>query len=151
MVSVTDDDPALRHQLYALAVEMADRVSARRGAANSFYLTVSSALVALAGFAADSDADASTVARAISVAGLLLCVGWWLQLRSYRDLNAAKFAVIQKIERNLPIKVFCEEWDILKRDRVKWWRKWYAELGWVERAIPILFGCVFAFLVWTAR
>lgn len=36
-------------ELYKLAVEMADRIAARRGVANSFFLTVSTGLAALLG------------------------------------------------------------------------------------------------------
>ncbi|MGW1594955.1 RipA family octameric membrane protein [Streptomyces sp. NPDC002343] len=36
--------------LYKLAVEMADRVSARRGTANAFFLSVQTALVTVLGF-----------------------------------------------------------------------------------------------------
>ncbi|GHI47573.1 RipA family octameric membrane protein [Streptomyces albidoflavus] len=37
-------------ELYKLAVEMADRVSARRGTANAFFLSVQTALVTLISF-----------------------------------------------------------------------------------------------------
>jgi hypothetical protein len=38
-------------ELYKLAVEMADRVSARRGTANAFFVTVNTALLAFLGLA----------------------------------------------------------------------------------------------------
>src|SRR5581483_4789886 len=75
------DDGRLIEQ-YKLAAEMADRVSARRGAANGFYFTVSSALLATS--------ESLSLATA-SAAGIVLACAWWLQLRSYRNLNAAKF------------------------------------------------------------
>src|SRR5438105_4339451 len=37
---------AVRFEQYKLAAEMADRISARRGTANAFYFTISSALLA---------------------------------------------------------------------------------------------------------
>ena len=40
------EEQAVLFEQYKLAVEMADRVSARRGTANAFYFTVSSALLA---------------------------------------------------------------------------------------------------------
>ena len=65
---------------------------------------------------------------------------WWLQLRSYRDLNRAKFDVITRIERDyLEPRIFTDEWDSLKKDRVPGWRKRYAELGTVERVVPLIF------------
>lgn len=124
--------------LYKLAVEMADRISARRTTANGFFLTVESGLVALLGNKAfDSEA--------VSVAGILLALTWWLLLRSYRDLNRAKFVVITEMEARLPVRVFAQEWEALKVDPVPVWRRRYAELGWVERVVPLVFVAVFVF------
>jgi hypothetical protein len=69
-------------ELYKLAVEMADRVSARRAVANSFFLTVNTALAALLG--------SGSFRWYVSVAGIVFAVTWWALLRSYKELNAAK-------------------------------------------------------------
>lgn len=129
---------AVYMDLYKLAVEMADRVSARRTTANGFFLTAESALVALLGNKTfDSDA--------VSVAGILLALTWWLLLRSYRDLNRAKFNVITGMEAKLPAQVFGQEWETLKSDPVRGWRKRYAELSLIERVVPVVFVAVFVF------
>jgi len=120
---------------YKLAVEMADRVSARRGAANTFFITASAALVTAVG--SDKIADSA------GVAGLALAAGWWLVLRSYRDLNRAKWQVINKMEKTLPAKPFSDEWASLKKDPVSKWRPRYAELSTVERAAPVAFAILF--------
>ena len=77
--------------LYKLAVEMADRNSARRMLANSFFASVNTGAVALLG------------ARAspwyVAAAGILLAVVWWALLKSYRDLNTAKYAIILEMEK----------------------------------------------------
>jgi hypothetical protein len=122
---------------YKLAVEMADRVSARRATANGFFLTAQTTLIALM---AVKDLDRDWVAGA----GLVLAITWWLLLRSYRHLNGAKWQVIQEIEQHLPLQPFSDEWECLKRDPVKSWRPRYAELGLVERLVPLLFAAVFA-------
>jgi hypothetical protein len=77
---------------YKLAVEMADRVSGRRGAANGFYLTAASALLAT------SEGLSLAVA---AIAGMALSLAWWAQLTSYRNLNAAKWKVIGNLEKEL--------------------------------------------------
>jgi hypothetical protein len=130
--------PVAYMDLYKLAVEMADRISARRTAANGFFLTAESALVALLGNDA-FDGDA------VSIAGSLLAVAWWLLLRSYRDLNRAKFDVIIGMEARLPVQIFGQEWEALKADPVPSWRNRYAELNWVERVVPIVFVVIFLF------
>lgn len=53
-----------------------------------------------------------------ALAGSVIAASWWLLLRSYRDLNKAKFAVILRIERDyLDLQLFDEEWKELKKAR----------------------------------
>jgi hypothetical protein len=129
--------------LYKLAVEMADRVSARRSTANSFFLAVQTALVTLLGVEGLGD-------DAVAGAGLVLASAWWLLLRSYRKLNAAKFKVIGEMEEALPVQIFNEEWKRLRgqdpqararaRDR-------YAELGIIEQLVPAVFAVIYAITI----
>src|SRR5262249_5620092 len=113
-------------ELYKLAVEMADRVSARRATANTFFLTVNTGLAALLG--------GKELRWYVAVAGIFFALTWFLLLRSYRRLNAAKFQVILEMEKSLPVRPFTDEWEILKpkTDAAKRGRK-YLELGQVER------------------
>ena len=133
-------------ELYKLAVEMADRVSARRSLANTFFLTVNTGLVTLMG--------TSEVLRwYIPVAGLLFAITWWALLKSYRDLNGAKFAVILGMEKQLPVRVYGDEDDrlrpgervkfALRRATLKEWIAQYRELNRVERVVPIVFGAIY--------
>jgi hypothetical protein len=143
---MSDDDGRLLEQ-YKMAAEMADRISARRGAANGFYFTVTSALLAT---------SESLSLAAASGAGIALSAAWWMQLRSYRNLNAAKYVVINKLEERLPAKVFTDEWEILKRKSVErtvlrskvLWRlgqplSRYVELGVVEQVVPFVYLALF--------
>jgi hypothetical protein len=132
-------DPGVMEQ-YKLAVEMADRISARRATANGFFLTVQTTLLALM---AVKGLDRAWVAAG----GIVLAGTWWLLLRSYRDLSSAKWKVIQAIEEQLPVQPFADEWGYLKRDPVSWWRPRYAELGFVERLVPAVFGLLFIAII----
>ncbi|MFD5462339.1 hypothetical protein ACFWIQ_05825 [Kitasatospora sp. NPDC127059] len=130
-------------ELYKLAVEMADRVSARRGAANAFFLSVQTALVTVVGLGIPQLRETAWWAVvAVTAAGLTLSLAWWLQLRSYRDLNTAKFKVINAIENNLPAKVFTDEWSHLKQTPRPGYKR-YAELGISERLVPWVFAAVY--------
>lgn len=134
--------------LYQLSVEMADRVSARRGTSNAFFLTVQTALVAFMGLNFSTSADTSpTGLVVVALAGILLSVTWWLQLRSYRDLNRAKFEVIHRLEEGLVAKPFSDEWTSLKQDPIKGLRGRYAELGVSERLVPGVFACLYIALI----
>jgi hypothetical protein len=135
-------------ELYKLAVEMADRVSARRATANAFFLTVNTALLAFIG------SGSLDVLWLVTLAGIALSGSWWILLKSYRDLNAAKFGVILQMEENLEASVYGDEWAKVKElrpkeespqeERPKRWWEGYAELGQVERTIPLIFAALYA-------
>jgi hypothetical protein len=129
-------------EIYKLAVEMTDRVSARRAVASSFFLTAQSALVVLVGATSTDD-------WAFALPGLVLAANWWLLLRSYRILNTAKFRVIQQMEERLPAAPFRDEWLELKPERGKSWRGRYFELGLLERIVPAVFGIIFVVVLIT--
>lgn len=131
-------------ELYKLAVEMADRISARRGLANSFFLTVNTGVVAVLA--------ARNVRWYLAVAGIVFSVTWWALLRSYRELNTAKFDVILAMEERLPMRVYGEEWDRLRRAPVRFgvhraalqpWLRQYRELGRLERVVPWIFVLIY--------
>jgi hypothetical protein len=126
--------------LYRMAAEMADRVSARRGTANAFFLSVQTAFLGAMGIAAsDGNRVPWWAALVLALAGVLVSVTWWLQLRSYRALNKAKFEIINSIEPLLPVQVFSREWDVLTRAVGPWWSR-YTELGATERKVPWVFA-----------
>jgi hypothetical protein len=139
------EDPRVL-ELYKTAVEMADRVSARRATANAFFLTAQSALVAVVGLATPALLKVSWwTALAVSLAGVTLSASWWLQLRSYRDLNRAKFVVINAIEEDLPVKVFSDEWAAIQREPGGRKRR-YLQLGTTERLVPFIFAVLYVLL-----
>jgi len=97
-----DDYPAeklLDHRIeqYKLYLEMADRISTRRQTANSFFLTLNTALVALASYLS-LGAEQKRWYWLVAVAGIALSYMWYRLVRSYKDLNTAKFKVIHEIE-----------------------------------------------------
>lgn len=145
--SLTDTLPEHYFELYSLAVEMADRISGRRVIANSFFATVHTGLIAAV--------STKTFSWYVTLAGILLAIVWWALLKSYRDLNSAKFQVINSMEARLPAKIFSDEWVILKgekkeenpdisQSKMRAWLKQYRELGAVERMVPWLFAAIYA-------
>ena len=105
------NDRAVTLDLYKLAVEMADRMSARRSVANTFFLTVNTGLAALLG--------GQTLRWYVAVAGIVFAVTWWWLLQNYRRLSSAKFMVINSIERTLPVELFSEEWRHLQSTGIR--------------------------------
>jgi hypothetical protein len=139
------DARAVELDLYKLAVEMADRISARRGLANTFFLTVNTGLAALLG--------GSSLRWYVPAAGIVFSITWWWLLQSYRRLSSAKFKVINAIEPDLPVQLFSEEWRHLEATKTParlwpprkfWaWINSYHELGTVERIVPLAFACLY--------
>ena len=137
--------PGNYFELYKLAVEMADRISARRGIANSFFLTANTGVVAILG--------SQNVRWYLAAAGIVFAGAWWALLRGYRDLNSAKFEIILAMEERLPVRVYGDEWDRLRREPVRFslhrnarqaWLAQYRELGEVERIVPWVFALIYA-------
>ena len=132
-----------RLTLYQLAVEMADRTSARRGSANAFFLTAETTLVTVQGVAFASIGDAPwLIVVAMALAGIGLSLVWWLQLRSYRLLNQAKFDVILDLEKDLATAIYREEWDRLTAVEPGGAGR-YTGLGAVERVVPGIFALLY--------
>jgi hypothetical protein len=71
----------------------------------------------------------------VALTGCSISGAWWRQLQSYKLLNQAKFVVINAMEDQLPVKVFSDEWEILKQQTSS-----YIELGAIERVVPWLFA-----------
>lgn len=130
-------------ELYKLAVEMADRVSARRGNTNAFFVTVNTALL---GFVSTVQLDPSWP---VAVGGFVLSLTWAALIKSYRDLNSAKFDVILRMEDELPVRVYGDEWKKLKEDP-KTLRERYAEFTKIEWIVPLVFAALYVVLFLSA-
>ncbi|HEY5622368.1 MAG TPA: hypothetical protein VIV14_01320 [Gammaproteobacteria bacterium] len=129
---------------YKLCLEMADRISSRRGAANSFFLTFNTAVVGALGAFFEEIPDAAAVV--IYAAAILFCNAWMLLLRSYRNLTSAKFKVIGLLEERLPSSPFYSaEWKALGEG--KDWRK-YIPLSPIETVVPIGFMVCYLYLAY---
>ena len=103
---------------YKLYVETADQISNRRQVANSFFVTINTALVALVGYLHVGSEPSGELHWLIAVAGVVLSYMWYRLIRSYRDLNTAKFKVIHDIETVLPVSPFDAEWEAVGRGRI---------------------------------
>ncbi|MQS39729.1 RipA family octameric membrane protein [Streptomyces katsurahamanus] len=129
---------------YKLCVEMADRVSSRRNLTNTFFLTLNTAVVATLAAVFPGEVRQPRPVWVV-LSGLLIlltqCLVWWVMMRSYRQLNAAKYAVIGALERRLPAFAYSDgEWGALGEGRD--WRR-YVPLTYVEQWVPLTFGTAY--------
>ena len=133
---------------YKLYVEMADRISQRRTSANNYLLTVNVFLTTLYSLS-NSIKDAMLQGGWIYIvpmAGIAVCLTWQSLIRSYRNINDAKFKVIQALERRLPVAPYLDEWEIAERGQ----GKFYLPISQVEILIPFIFIMLYVFLAFLA-
>jgi hypothetical protein len=140
---------------YKLYVQMADKISERRQSANSFFLTVNTALIAFLGLVASPDGggDAGVAASpplpwvlVVSTAGVVLCYSWFRLVRSYKDLNSGKFKVVHAIESRLPSSPYDAEWEAVGRGEDP---MLYLPFTHVEIWIPWVFAALYMVLaIW---
>jgi hypothetical protein len=117
---------------YKLAVEMWDRVRARRQHANSFYVTINSAIVA----ALIVKGAPEYVIAPAAIAGVAVCALWLITIMNYKTLTDGKFHVICQLEQQLPSAPFRSEPggpNLLPFTKV-------------ERSIPIVFAVLYAWV-----
>ena len=101
---------------YKLYLEMADRISSRRQSANSFFVSINTALVALNSYLAMGTKGVAEY-WLVAVSGMLLSYMWYRLVRSYKDLNTAKFKVVHEIEAQLPLALYDAEWEAIGRGK----------------------------------
>lgn len=131
-------------ELYKLFQETTEKVSDRRAKANTWMLSVNSALVVLYTLIEQDDEFIGTLGQhlwllAIPVAGVIICLAWYSLLVSYRKLNHAKFSVLMDMEKDLPYALYTHEKECLDRDK-----RW--NLSNIEGWIPLAFGALYIFL-----
>lgn len=119
---------------YKLYVEMADRISQRRTTANSYFLSVNSAILAFAGYLTSK--ESTEYLWLLAVAGGTLTLLWHSIITSYRNLNTAKWEVVHQIEKRLPISPYDAEWEAVERGKNA---KLYRPISHIERGVPWVF------------
>ena len=126
-------------ELYKLHADLADRVSQRREGANRLYVSVLAGMVAFLTVSIRIGVEgllSDLVLVLTGIFGAVLSVSWCVVIRSYRQLNSGKFAVLQELEKRLAYPFFTKESEKLKT-------KGYRRLTVVETALPAIFFALF--------
>ena len=130
-------DAATRLELYKLYLATAESVSDRRASANAWMLSINSAIVALYGYLAAAEGIAQVFwLLAIPAVGILVSATWASLLSAYATLNAAKFKVLQELERELAVPLFKREQEIYKQMRRR-------RLSLIEGGVPWCFAILY--------
>jgi len=128
----------VRFGQYKLAVEMADRMSAKRHTSNKFFITLLSGFGA---FYSLLDRLPPSLGRSIAqyvlpILPLSLCFLWRSTVLSYRKINKAKWDAIGQLEANLPSQPFTQEGTNLGPGGS-------FALTKLEKEIPVIIGLIF--------
>jgi len=125
---------------YKLYVEMADRISSRRQSTNTFFVTLNTVLISLAGYTKAATSIESFFYFITSLAGLFICYIWYRLVKSYKNLNSAKFKVVHSIEKEMPFNLFDAEWEAVGRGKDKNLYHPFTEL---ELKVPWVFFSIY--------
>lgn len=129
---------------YKIFVEMADRVSQRRDQSNRFYVTfvtaIAGLLMVLARFGTSVNGIWPVVFLISGLLGMALSFIWFLNIKSYRTLNSAKFDIINDLEQQLPYAGYSKEWELL---RPATGSPKYLQLTRIEQLVPAVIMVLF--------
>ena len=144
-----DDPERAKKELfdqYMMYQKTSEELVSRRQSVSSFYISVNAALMAFLGAVAGflNGNEKFWVLIAISVAGIILDISWLRILDAYGTLNASKMKVINLIERQLPLKLYAVEWEVMS-DKLN--SKKYVSFTDSEKRIPKLFAVVYGLTV----
>lgn len=132
------DEQILLEQ-YKLYVEAADKISERRDKINNFFLTLNTLVIGGIGYLLDKNIHLSSKYIVILPLAVILAVCWfWYRLvKSYRQLNTAKYDLIGEVEKKLPARLWSSEWYVLGegKDPSK-----YVPFSHIEQNIPAAIG-----------
>ena len=126
---------------YKLYVEMADRISARRMIANTFFLGINTAVISAMSIIYKEGFPAPKLWMLIPFITLInFCYVWWRIVKSYKQLNSGKYSIIGQIEESLPLMPYKVEWAILGKGKDG---KLYQSITHIEYWVPIFFGFLY--------
>lgn len=131
---------------YKLYLGSIERTSDRRQSANNYFLTINSLLITVVGLASQLDNifQELLIPLCVSVIGLVTCVIFWFLIRSYKQLNSGKFAVLHEIEQELPLALYQYEWKVLGSGNDK---TIYFPFSHVELLIPLCLGIIYVIVI----
>ena len=121
---------------YKMMVISTEKVTEQRSKVNNLFLTITASLLSIT-FVIGKSLEFSIIAIIVmlffTILTLIVTYSWEKLVKSYGDLNKGKFLIIDKIEKQLTINMFKDEWEILTK-RIK-----YKPNSQTEKSIVIYF------------
>ena len=137
---------------YKLFTQSVEKTSDRRQQANNYFIAINTALISLIGLSYQIKIleNVPWFKIVLAALGIVICFIFYYLIRSYKQLNTGKFAVIHEIEKHLPLSLYKYEWQILGegKDKSKYYPFSHVELWipWIFGALYFVLGVVFSIL-----
>lgn len=127
---------------YKIYIESAEKISDRRQSANNYFLAINTALLPALSLSVQFKVleNSEWVKTLLALLGVAICIIFGYLIRSYKQLNTGKFAVIHEIEQKLPISLYSYEWKMLGEGKNK---KKYYPFSDIELLVPKVFGITY--------
>lgn len=142
---IAQEDIIILLEQYKLYVSSTNLTSELRNKANTYFISVSTLLIGLISALLNYH-DKNIIPYWIiftCIGGVILCMSWFLLLRSYRNLNSGRFKVINELEEKLPAKIYRREWEIILKTR----GKRYVRLTQIEQVTPLVFIVLYGSII----
>lgn len=131
-------------ELYKLMVQSSEGLVARRQGVNTFFLTISGAILTAIGLIVGRGAVPRLQALGIlvlAITGVVLSFAWVSLIKSFGQLNTGKFRVINRLEREFPAAIYLAEWHALGEGKEpKRYRTFTSREVWTPWAFALVYG-----------
>jgi len=132
-----EPDQEMIFNQYELMVNSSLQLTNWRQGANNFFLAVNAALLTIAAYLYSLSPLTGVV---IGAMGIAIAALWHSTITYFRALNKAKFAVIDEMEKQLPVPMFRLEYLHFKKENTKIATQ-------IECGVPWLFSIAYIMVV----
>lgn len=130
------EEKTISFDMYKFYVEQAEKVSTKRADTNKYLLTVNTFLIGLFSISTNFEEFVKPLWNyLVPTSGALICLTWYIMIKSYSNLNSAKFKVIHEMEELMVFQPFTKEWELAEQGK----GKAYKPISKVEPNIPLIF------------
>lgn len=126
-------------QQYLKYIDSIEQTTNNRTKLNTLFTSLNSLLFVSFNLVKES-APSNYINVSFGILGILLCIAWIINIKSFKQLNKIKFKVLCEIENKLSANIYDYEWSLLKNEYS------YFRQNKAQQLIPILFIIVFFIL-----
>lgn len=135
---------------YKIMVASSEKLIKRRQVVNTFFLTLNLGICSAVGITVTKDGN-SVFLLILSIIGFIASYSWRKTIKSFGQLNAGKFKVINTMEKYLSASIFKAEWIALGEGKDK---DKYSTFTNVEQNMPNILAVIYlatcGYVFWAA-